>query len=449
MGKVRKLNTFLGQKMGCVSSKPDINDAHPNIFEVMNVNEAGHPVTPGQLELSETELILYQRGRSATIWPLKSLRKYGFDSETFSFECGRRCPTGPGIYAFRCSKAEDLFNMLQHNIQSRNISEEGGTPAAMYMNFGNPVVNSNVNNEFSIPLVSTGPPVNRRIPSQTQPEGYLNPTVAPISVRSHPSLSRPGSLSSNGPASPITPPIMSPPPDIVLEHNNNKQGTLVSFSEHSYTNTTAVRDVDNRALPYINLTSTGSIAVNENYTNVIGDSSCHLYMNVDTNDAILLSSIPTNNLINSTKDMPNILSNVTDVHDRLDAKVNESDVEEVRHCYANINSADLEGLRATFNPNIDITLGNVMETSTYVTVREVNYAELDLVPSKSEHSSLQVTPDSPSKPSKSYVTIDFKKTNALSQTVNPSIDVEEGSRKTRHNSTISDITTRNSNSLSD
>ncbi|KAK4875340.1 hypothetical protein RN001_011762 [Aquatica leii] len=431
--------------MGCVSSKRDINDAHPNIFEVMNVNEAGHPVTPGQLELSETELILYQRGRSATIWPLRSLRKYGFDSETFSFECGRRCPTGPGIYAFRCSKAEDLFNMLQHNIQSRNINDEGCTPAAVYINFGNPVVNSNVNNEFPIPLVSTGPPVNRRIPSQqSQPEGYLNPTIAPVSVRTHPSLSRPGSLSSNGPASPVTPPVMSPPPDIVLEHNNNKQNNLVPFTEHSYTNTSA--------LTYIHLSSLSGSDVGsiETYTNVIADSSCHLYMNVDTNDVIQISPVPNSNLTNSTKDMPNILSiNTTD--DTLDAKVKEIDLEEVKHCYANINSADLEGLRATFNPNLDLSLhSNVLpETSTYVTVSEVNYAELDLVPCRSEHSSLQVTPDSPNKPNKSYVTIDFKKTTALSQTVNASIDVEEGSRKTRHNSTISEVTTRNSNSLSD
>lgn len=438
--------------MGCVSSKRDINDTHPNIFEVMNIDEAGHYVSPGQLELSETELILYQRGKSATVWPLRSLRKYGFDSEIFSFECGRRCPTGPGIYAFQCRKAEDLFNMLQHNIQSRNISEEGNAPAAMYMNFGNPVVNSNVNNEFPIPLVSTGPPVNRRIPSQTQPEGYLNPTLAPISMRPHPSLSRPGSLSSNGPASPVTP-ITSPPPDLVLEHNNNKQSNLVSFTEHSYTNTNTLTDSENSPLPpYINLSSVTTcnvVSQSENYTNFVSDSSCHLYMNVDTNEAIQL--FPTSNVSVVTKEMPNILTNATEVQDSLDTIPKESDLDEAKHCYANINSADLDDLRASFNPNLDLSLsGNsIPETSTYVTVREVNYAELDLVPSRSDHSSLQVTPDSPSKPNKSYVTIDFKKTNALSQTVNPSIDVEEGCRKTRHNSTISDKTTRHSNSLSD
>lgn len=44
------------------------------------------------------------------------MRRYGFDAELFSFECGRRCPTGPGIYAFRCDQAEQLFNNLQEAI---------------------------------------------------------------------------------------------------------------------------------------------------------------------------------------------------------------------------------------------------------------------------------------------------------------------------------------------
>lgn len=44
--------------------------------------------------------------------------------------------------------------------------------------------------------------------------------------------------------------------------------------------------------------------------------------------------------------------------------------------------------------------------------------------------------DSPTLQKKSYATIDFPKTIALSQSINPKADMEEGSRKTRHNSTI-------------
>ena len=34
-------------------------------------------------------------------WPLKSLRRYGADDDVFSFESGRRCPMGEGIFAFK------------------------------------------------------------------------------------------------------------------------------------------------------------------------------------------------------------------------------------------------------------------------------------------------------------------------------------------------------------
>ena len=38
-----------------------------------------------------------------------------------SFESGRRCPTGPGIYAFRCSRAQNLFNLLQSRVRNPYI----------------------------------------------------------------------------------------------------------------------------------------------------------------------------------------------------------------------------------------------------------------------------------------------------------------------------------------
>lgn len=38
-------------KMGCVNSKSDINDTHPNIFNVININDRGKPVSRGKLEV--------------------------------------------------------------------------------------------------------------------------------------------------------------------------------------------------------------------------------------------------------------------------------------------------------------------------------------------------------------------------------------------------------------
>ena len=90
----------------------------------MNVDDAGRRLCPGHLEVGESDLILHQRGKSPVRWPLRSLRRYGFDAELFSFECGRRCPTGPGIYAFHCSRAEVLFNAVQGRVAARHEEHE-------------------------------------------------------------------------------------------------------------------------------------------------------------------------------------------------------------------------------------------------------------------------------------------------------------------------------------
>lgn len=90
----------------------------------MNVDDTGRRLCPGQLEVGEADLILYQRGKSPVRWPLRSLRRYGFDAQLFSFECGRRCPTGPGIYAFHCRNAEILFNHVQARVAARHEEQE-------------------------------------------------------------------------------------------------------------------------------------------------------------------------------------------------------------------------------------------------------------------------------------------------------------------------------------
>lgn len=156
--------------MGCWHTKHDINDRHPNIFKVMNVDEQGQLVSPGQLELTDTEMVLYQKGKTSTKWPLAYIRRYGFESELFSFECGRRCPTGPGIYAFRCRRAELLFNLLQERIAfQRTTQQEDNSTAQQHTN------------EFPIPLITSGPAVPIR-PSLPDTTGYLEPLTTTRSV---------------------------------------------------------------------------------------------------------------------------------------------------------------------------------------------------------------------------------------------------------------------------
>lgn len=101
--------------MGCVNSR---TDDKPNIFQVVNIDDDGNFISPGHLEVTEIDIILHQNGKQPIKWPLRCLRRYGYDLEgLFSFESGRRCPTGSGIYAFKCERAEDLFNLVQTKIQ--------------------------------------------------------------------------------------------------------------------------------------------------------------------------------------------------------------------------------------------------------------------------------------------------------------------------------------------
>ncbi len=60
------------------------------------MDDEGNELGSGTMELTQTELILHTRKRDAIRWPYLCLRRYGYDSNLFSFESGRRCQTGQG-----------------------------------------------------------------------------------------------------------------------------------------------------------------------------------------------------------------------------------------------------------------------------------------------------------------------------------------------------------------
>ncbi|XP_041091870.1 fibroblast growth factor receptor substrate 3-like [Polyodon spathula] len=99
-----------------------IPDNHPTRFKVTNVDDEGNELGSGSMELTQTELILHTRKRDAVRWPYLCLRRYGYDSNLFSFESGRRCQTGQGIFAFKCTRAEEIFNLLQELMQCNSIN---------------------------------------------------------------------------------------------------------------------------------------------------------------------------------------------------------------------------------------------------------------------------------------------------------------------------------------
>ena len=103
----------MGQCIGKGSDDP-FNDIHPHIFSVLNIDENGryaHSIplqytimyfalkqqpkwyfilvnfysrkVEGRIEVTETDLILNQRGHDRIRWPLRSLRRYGFEAGVF------------------------------------------------------------------------------------------------------------------------------------------------------------------------------------------------------------------------------------------------------------------------------------------------------------------------------------------------------------------------------
>lgn len=108
----------MGSCVSALSSVGQDRSRRERTFQVWNLDEQGAEVSPGKIEVNANDLVLYQRGRPPVRWPLRGLRRYGFDAHLFSFESGRRCPTGSGIYAFKCHRAEALFNALQECIQN-------------------------------------------------------------------------------------------------------------------------------------------------------------------------------------------------------------------------------------------------------------------------------------------------------------------------------------------
>lgn len=65
-------------------------------LQVTNVDDEGVELGSGVMELTQSELVLHLRRREAVRWPYLCLRRYGYDSNLFSFESGRRCQTGQG-----------------------------------------------------------------------------------------------------------------------------------------------------------------------------------------------------------------------------------------------------------------------------------------------------------------------------------------------------------------
>lgn len=94
------------------------------VFKVTNISDENLEPQRGLMEVTSTQLF-YVDSKTEEIWPLKYLRKYGCDGDVFSFEAGRKCPGGEGLYAFSTKRASILFEYVAMRINVGNLQPSG------------------------------------------------------------------------------------------------------------------------------------------------------------------------------------------------------------------------------------------------------------------------------------------------------------------------------------
>lgn len=374
-------------------------------FQVWNLDEQGLELSPGKMEVNATDLVLHQRGRPPVRWPLRGLRRYGFDAQLFSFESGRRCPTGSGIYAFRCHRAEGLFNALQECIQNSGAASamtttisSAGTQQDQHPQ--QPPSNLPTQRELSFPLpASSGPTVDS--------SGYLEPiALGPL------------------PRSASQPPL--PPTSLNIQQQQT----------HSYVNACA-----QCGLPH----PPPCVDINTNYAKLDdllrqeagGKQRDHFYVNV--NPSQQATGHPLQNMGHLQQGMGH--SQQTTSHPQQTTGHSQQTTSHPQqttvlsqqttpHSYANL-SCPASPDRALSADEVNYVVLDLDHQSDSITgaVSPVTTTPPSLMPPTSQ-------PTSPLRTPEGYATIDFDRTAALSNSANPGAHHHDDSvRKTRHNST--------------
>uniref|UniRef100_H2ZAQ3 IRS-type PTB domain-containing protein n=1 Tax=Ciona savignyi TaxID=51511 RepID=H2ZAQ3_CIOSA len=183
--------------MGCSQSLP--NDA-PRMFKARNLNDKDKAVNFVTLEVANKKVIVRSRNRKIMAsWPIACLRRYGCNVDSIFIEAGNGCETGEGMYLFKCTHTDELFDLLKHQISELQAEHERMMPAPPHMQFTNipqqTIITSNgsprymnINNSSVSRHVSSNGDANytngsvRNIPPNlpTPPSGYSAPaTPAP------------------------------------------------------------------------------------------------------------------------------------------------------------------------------------------------------------------------------------------------------------------------------
>ena len=397
--------------MGCVYSNS--SDSDPRIFRVMNVDDRGLERNPGKIEITDTDLILYRRGDDPVRWPLRCLRRYGFDSELFSFESGRRCPTGQGIYAFKCHQAEALFNLLQECVakagQDDQVIERGTNDPVQAnepLNINVPPYSLQVQNDRQYMNGDIVQSANQSITTQVSvPNGsddihdYINTHIAPTNRSS---VTDPGTLQV----------------EVSTTAGAQENGKVIKYAVLNLP--TLPEGITRGRLPSI------QTDISEADTLRLDPSSSQAtYINVGKDDVQIRKNSDV--FVNETTQV------VPPNGHALRPPMNLQLVENEPAPYANVSLVPGPSKPRAKKPHYKEKWGD----------RTITYVELDL---REDNQTVPASPisvasssnlDSPSRRTDSYAKIDITRTRALENSTKQ--NDEDGSRKTRHNSNIDEL----------
>ena len=232
------------EKRGSLRRARSAMDVNRHLFEVVNISDDLKEVGKGTLEVTTSDLIYIDHmTEEKWRWPLRYLRRYGCDGEVFSFEAGRRCPGGEGLYAFSCPRAPQIHEAIVMSIRGPQQSTEHAQMFVSTLSLADPSSQQRAgagtrraSKQIPIPrgrgngLHLTPPPLSRKqIPLPRIPPS-LPSAPPPRDIPSRGSVSSP-SLDENDSSSVssgvVTPPpsgTSSPPPKPSREHRKKKKG---------------------------------------------------------------------------------------------------------------------------------------------------------------------------------------------------------------------------------
>lgn len=442
--------------MGCIYSRRDINPTR-RVFRVYNVDDNGLELNAGKIEVGEQDLILYQKGKETVRWPVRCLRRYGCDAELFSFESGRRCPTGPAIFAFKCQHAEELFNLVQECIQRAGQEERANQSHLGSTNRLHSRPNSMIENpDHNGMMISNRLPQNGLMRCNNGMRLYVNGSTVADST-SHDYINAMPQMHSG--LTDSTTPLLDMDVCVILQDSAvnyavldlpkstenlcdesiDSQPDMIDDGNGNYADPEVFTDVagEQSGNPnYINVTADCNGEVEGLNLNTLNAADCN-YANVSIqNSPVLPMSTVASAAASPCLSTPSN-SQQASLHQVHIKQTGQAQQQQVPQCLVQAQP---------FHPLPPPP--PVPQASNEG--RKVTYIQLDLNRSSDNLSSggcvsptsplgFSSFPESPGKRTESYAEIDFNKTAALSSSAKSSNENDLGLRKTRHNSTISDF----------